>query len=203
MLKAIIFDFDGVIADTYQINFDLFKYFDDSFSEEDFIDHHSRNVFDEPKIKLTEEDISKYFEMQKKIFSRSHLFPLSDSIIELSKNYQLFIVSSTNDENIHHYLKLGKIEKFFKKVLGATTHTSKVEKFRMIFREFNLTGSDCVFITDTIGDIKEAGEVGLATIAVTWGYHSKELLQTHNPTLIIENISELVGAVDKVANNET
>ena len=61
MIKAIIFDFDGVIGDTYQINFDVSRLFDSNFSTQDFVDHHMGNVFEKPKINFKVEDIPIFF----------------------------------------------------------------------------------------------------------------------------------------------
>lgn len=200
MIKAIIFDFDGVIGDTHDINFSISKEFDPNITEQDFIDHHLGNVFDEPKIKFKPEDVPIFFEKQKKLFTRNHLFPLETVIEKLYGQFQLFVISSTQDENIVHYLSLGNLSHYFKEVLGSTTHKSKVEKFKMIFKEYNISPLECIFITDTVGDIIEAKKVGVSTIGVTWGYHDEKLLLSHNPSAIVNTPTELLATIEKLSN---
>ena len=76
MLKAVVFDFDGVIGDTYHLNFESVKLFDPTVTEQDFRDHHNGNVFaDKPKAHLSNENRTAFFEEQKKRFSSKNFFP--------------------------------------------------------------------------------------------------------------------------------
>ncbi len=198
MLKAIFFDFDGVIWDTYEFGMDLCKRFDPLMTEQDFIDHHKWNVYESPKIRFQSGDMERYFALQKELITRSYLFPLEGILQDLSQRFPLFIVSSTPDENLNLYLSTGSYEKYFKEALGATTHKSKKRKFEMMFEKYNLKSEECVFVTDTTGDIKEAREVNLRAIAVTWGYHSKELLESEGPFSLVDTPEELLEVIDGI-----
>ncbi len=199
MIKAIIFDFDGVIWDTYEINFALSKTFDSSISEQDFRDHHNGNVFEKPKIQFKPEDIPVFFAKQKKLFTERNLFPVINILKSLASDYKLFIVSSTVDENIVYFLGIGQILPLFWQVLWSTTHRSKVEKFKMIFDAYNLAKDECIFVTDTIWDIKEAKHLDLLTIAVSWGYHPTELLQKEEPFTIVDNPEALLKIIHELS----
>ena len=48
------------------------------------------------------------------------------------------------------------------------------------------------FITDTLGDIKEANKVGIESIGITWGYQDKAKLQKGNPKKIVDTPTELL-----------
>ena len=48
-----------------------------------------------------------------------------------------------------------------------------------------------LFITDTLGDIIESNKVGIKSVGVTWGYHTKENLSKGNPFFIAENFDDL------------
>jgi len=202
MLKAIIFDFDGVIWDTYDINFSLSQFFDPSISEQDFQDHHNGNVFEQPKIRFKPEDIPIFFTKQKELFSRNHFFPIIDIIPTLGEKFKLFIVSSTLDANIVGFLELAWLNIYFQKILWKTTHKSKIEKFKMIFQEYGISENECVFITDTIGDIKEAKHLNIPCIAVNWWYHSLELLENEKPFAIAKTPEDIIQSIKYLANNE-
>jgi phosphoglycolate phosphatase len=196
MLTTLIFDFDGVLGNTYQINFSVSKFFDPKISEQDFKDHHNGNVFEKPIIQFKDSDFPTFFKKQRRMFTEKELFPVTRMLQKLSKGYTLFIISSTSDENIIHFLKLKNLDTYFEAIHGATTHLSKTHKFKMIFENYNLDASQCMFITDTIGDIKEAQKVGVKSIAVTWGYHDEELLAKEKPYKIAHTPAELVQIIE-------
>lgn len=201
MLKAIIFDFDGVIGNTYSINFELSKQFHEGLSEQDFKDHHNGNVFEKPKINFKKGDYPIFFERQKHLFHNQHLFPVKDVLPVLVEKFKLFIVSSTIDENVKYFLQLGNLTQFFTKILGSTTNPSKEVKFKMILSEEKLNPNECLFITDTIGDIIEARKLNIRVIAVTWGFHEKVVLEKEKPYKIVNNEKELLEAIHKIDSN--
>jgi HAD superfamily hydrolase (TIGR01549 family) len=190
MIKAIIFDFDGVIGDTYDLHFNLSKEFYEE-TEQDF----NGNVYEEAKIKFKPGDFPVFFKKVKERFTKDHLFPLKKVFEELNEKYKLFIISSSDEDNIKHFLGLGDYDIFFKKVLGGKTHNSKIEKFKMLFNEYNLKPGQCLFVTDTIGDIKEARKVDVESIAVPWGYHETEILATEKPLAIVHDEKELLDKI--------
>ncbi len=114
-------------------------------------------------------------------------------IKKLSKKYKLFIISSCSEKNINLYLKNNNIDNLFIEVLGRETNFSKIEKFKTVFQKYNTNSKNCIFITDTLGDIKEANKVKIDSLAVTWGYHEKERLKKENPKYIINKPNEIIN----------
>jgi phosphoglycolate phosphatase len=191
MIKLIIFDFDGVIADTFELHYQTTLKFIPKATREELIAHSLNNPIEKPIIKFQKEDFKPYFELFSKNFSKNLFFPVKKVVKELSKKYPLVIVSSTGDAAVESAVELGGFNKDFKKIYGMDTHTSKIEKFKMIFRDFGVTSEECIFITDTIGDINEAKHLEIKTIAVTWGFHNKEVLKTAKPFALIDTIEQL------------
>jgi phosphoglycolate phosphatase len=191
MTKAIIFDFDGVIADTFDISLEIAKQINPSLTREIYLDMFMGNVYHKATSLFSEQDIVNFFDQQKKAFSTDNFFDVRPQIEELSKRYKLYIVSGTVDDSIKHFLKLGEFDGFFDKILGATTHRSKIARFNMILDEYHYSPDECIFVTDTVGDIVEATEVGIKTIAVSWGYHDEQLLLGAKPTAIAHTPDEL------------
>lgn len=60
-MKVTIFDFDGVLADTYDFNKEITKKTGHDVSHEDFKAHHDGNVFEKPIIPFSEEDVLNFF----------------------------------------------------------------------------------------------------------------------------------------------
>ena len=79
--------------------------------------------------------------------------------------------------------------------MGNDVHKSKVEKIRMVFEEYNIGPNDCVFITDTLGDIYEASRKNVGSIGITWGFHEPERLLRGKPFRLVEESNDLLTTV--------
>jgi phosphoglycolate phosphatase len=49
------------------------------------------------------------------------------------------------------------------------------------------------YIGDTAGDIREARAAGVRTVAVTWGWHSRERLAATQPDFLVDTPEELLS----------
>jgi len=196
MIKAIIFDFDGVIADTYDISFQVATQLHPNITKQDFLNIFMGNVYKTAGVHFTEKDIPIFFEKLKQAFTSKHFFAVRPMLEKLSEHYKLFIISGTIDDDIKHSLSLGNLGGYFQKILGATTHRSKIARFNMVFDEYNVAPEECLFVTDTVGDIVEAREANVESIAVTWGFHNEQLLLDHHPKAIAHTPDELVTVIE-------
>ncbi len=189
--KCVIFDFDGVIANTKQIAFLILQELETSIKIEDLEEFAKGNVYESQKYVMTKEKQYVFDKKQATLLTTDLLFPISSLIEKLSKSYVLYIVSSSQEQTIQTFLEQTNLNNYFQKIYGKTTHLSKIVKFQMIFDEHGLTADECIFITDTSGDLKEAKQVCIPSIGVTWGYHSREILQQEKNLIICDTVDEL------------
>jgi len=77
-------------------------------------------------------------------------------------------------------------------------HESKVHKIKLLLEKYSMSPENTIFVTDTLGDIKEAQECNVPTLAVTWGFHARETLEKGNPTKIIDHFEELEPAIHEI-----
>jgi HAD superfamily hydrolase (TIGR01549 family) len=124
-----------------------------------------------------------------------------NTLVNLAKNFKLGVISSCHEYGIKDYLKNNGIDDLFSFIYGFETHKLKTFKFKKIIEDFDFKKEECIFITDTLGDILEANEVGISTIAVDFGYHERERLEKGNPLKIISKFEELIEVI-KNKNNE-
>lgn len=105
----------------------------------------------------------------------------------LSSKYILTIVSSGSERAMNPYLKHNDIEHYFSEVMGKEAGLSKSEKMKRIMEKYQVEPEQCICITDTLGDILEAREASIDSIALTWGAHTKQDLKKGNPVAILKN----------------
>jgi phosphoglycolate phosphatase len=193
MLKVIIFDFDGVIGNTFNVNLKVWQSFDPKVTVQQYRDHHNGNVYEQPTIYIDPKDIDLWNSRALELFTSDDFFPMKDVLSSLSKQYPLLIVTSMLETTVEGHLRVGGYESYFKEIYGYTKSKSKVEKFKMAMKDYNFKPDECVYITDTLGDIEEAHKAGIKVIAVTWGYHDRNLLETAKPEAMVDTPEELLN----------
>jgi len=197
-MKAVIFDFDGVIHNTLNLAYGINKeMFGNNLSLEKYKDIFNGNIYKHEAI--TEEASNKFFELQKKEFDNLRIEEsIKKELLKLKDKYMLFIISSNEEDTLNIYLKNNNILNIFDRVLGVETHKSKIEKFKILFEEYNFDKGNCIFVTDTLGDILEANKLGVNTIAVDFGFHERSRLEKGFPKKIISNFDEIFSYVENL-----
>ncbi|MFA5841312.1 MAG: HAD hydrolase-like protein [Candidatus Paceibacterota bacterium] len=201
-MKLVIFDFDGVLANTVEFSYNIhtkknkdltWKHFQD-YSLGNFWEGYEKAVKDGKHIPA--DDFHGDYKKNLDMLTVEKI--LHDLILFLEKKYRLVIVSSTNSTHINDFLIRENIAECFSDILGADVHKNKTFKIKTILEKYNLSPVDTVFITDTLGDIKEATECKVGSIAVTWGLHDRLILEKGNPVHIIDNPQDLIEAIESV-----
>jgi phosphoglycolate phosphatase len=190
--KFVLFDFDGVIADSFNIAYSVTAMNQPGLSEEEYRSYYEGNINNSKK-KLDADFWERYVP---KIKQEVKLFPHMPHIVRsMAQSYRLGIISSSVSDLISDVLKRESLDHLFETILGNDVHPSKVEKMKMMFEKYDTTPEECVFITDTLGDIREGEHVGVASIGVTWGFHSPEVLMRGSAFRLVNQPEEIVGAV--------
>lgn len=193
--KAVVFDFDGVIADTFEFHRKkIEEYFSIALSVDDYKLLHTGNVHNSRLGKS--HDWNDYFQFIQSEYSKLDFFDEIDKIIKnFCEKLDLFIISSGHYVNIKIFLEKERMQDCFKEVLGVEFHKSKVFKFNHLFEKYNLDVDDVLFVTDTSGDVFEAKEVGVKSIAVTWGFHDRKLLAESDPEFYANEPEDILKIV--------
>ncbi len=197
--KAVIFDFDGVIADTFEFHRKyLKKYLGISISKKEYQDWQRGNVYD-GKGKISSEDLIRYFKMIEEDHHEVKIFDgMNDLLKKLNEDYNLFIITSSSNINTINWLKKENIYDCFTEILGVEFDKSKVVKFNHILEKYKLEKDDVLFVTDTSGDVFEANKVGFKSIAVTWGFHDREILAESEPFAYADDVEELSCKIESL-----
>ncbi len=205
-MKAIIFDFDGVIHDTYEMAYQIDREASGgNLTREQHRDFFDGKIFE--KVVIDEEkekaESDKFYELQKEAFKYLKIDEnIKNNLEKLFKDYNLFIVSSNWEETLNDYFQSNNFTHIFKEILGAETHRSKVEKFKYLFEKYTLVADDCIFVTDTLGDILEGNKVGVKTIAVDFGFHKRDRLEKGKPFKIVSSFDEVVATIKNLQLND-
>lgn len=211
-VKLIIFDFDGVLADSFNFFYPLIRdgmasigldltanQYRDFFignvhqSFKDFINNEKKYLsFSE----FRKNNYDKYYYDKKngvRLFWGAQEF-----IKKLDKKYILAIVSSGHQKNIENLLKENGLTGLFNFVLANVSY-AKEGMIEEVLDRSNTKAEETIMISDTVGDIMVAKKVGFKTIAVTWGFQSAGKLKKSNPDIIVKNFKDLLAKIDKLS----
>lgn len=207
-VRAILFDKDGVIVDSCLFHYEnCLKIVDQfnlpNFTLEEFKDHHRGNFYEKRVERNIFEGIN-WNEYDKYIENLYPQLPISvemKSTLLVLKNfgYHLSIISSGHESYIRENLKNNELNEIFINIWGKQTSGSKVEKFQKFLVQEKLFSYEVLYITDTLGDILEAAEVGIQCLAILNGYHSEKVLKSGGniqPLAIIKSPKDILNILD-------
>jgi phosphonatase-like hydrolase len=82
----------------------------------------------------------------------------------------------------------------------VTKNRPNPDMIELAMKRFNITdGAEVVKVGDSIIDIEEGRNAGCAlNIGITTGAHSLEQLQSANPDLVVDNLLEILPAIDQI-----
>jgi phosphoglycolate phosphatase len=114
-------------------------------------------------------------------------------IAAMHRLHPLVIISSGGEKTIRGQLAHFGFNGIFETILGSDFMLSKIDKINHAVSAFQVDKDRTYYIGDTTGDIREAKMAGISTVAVTWGWHSRERLAKLQPDYLIDNPSELLS----------
>lgn len=207
MLKAIIFDFDGVICESVEAKTAAFRrLFSDYPDQVDkIVSYHKRNgglsryekfkvIFKDFLHKaLTEEESERLGRLfseysYENVVNAPYVPGVEEFLKKYYKKFLLFIVSGTPEEEMKKIIREKELEKYFKKIYGSPR--SKGELVKTILDEYNIKADGAIFVGDSINDQMGAQEAGVRFIGRV---HQEENVpfENLNGDSLIENVSDL------------
>jgi len=198
--KLFLFDFDGVLVESLDVYVQAIKWslekinmpivrneadylalFDDNF----YVSLQQRGVdldaFFKALLSYTEMMGGDYYADVKPFF---FMPPILET---LRQRHLLGIISSNSLGAIENIFARNQYNSCFQAIWGSDFAFSKKDKIIHALETFQMTREDTYYIGDTAGDIREGKLAGVLTVAVTWGWHSREKLLSANPDYLIDS----------------
>jgi phosphoglycolate phosphatase len=210
-MALILFDFDGVLADTLH---DLIQF--------------GQEVCDELGIKHTvkKDDLSNLESMSFASFGRACEVPehlvdefvhrclrrfaekksppaifngLSTIVRNFAINNTLAIITTNSTQNVNAFLIEHGLDDCIHAVYGVDIPGSKAEKISIARDRFSADAKRAAvfMVGDSLSDIRAAKEASVTSIAVTWGHQSLELLLRGTPDYVVHFPHDLIDVIEK------
>lgn len=182
MIKALIFDFDGVLVESVDIKTEAFRELFKEYSSDvdELIEYHTFNggVSRFVKIryfferirgeKLSEKTFNEYclkFSrlVVDKVVKAPYVAGAEELLNDCFGKYQMYVISGTPNGEIRSIVKERSMGRFFKDVFGSPNEKKNLVK--TILGENDLHSSEAIFIGDSRTDAEAAQENDIGFIA--------------------------------------
>lgn len=208
MIKSLVFDFDGTIADSLQVVIEIYNTILAPAYNIRPVQRNEEEIFraTDPRSLLRDNKISifrlpvmvlrAHKEIGKKI---SEIKPITN-IIELlntlrKSSLTLGVCTSNSRKNVLAFLEEHKMLDLFDFIYSGKHLFGKDKLIRKLLKEHKLNKDETLFVGDEIRDVEAAHKAGLKVIAVTWGYNTRDALKLAGPDFVAESPEEIIGFI--------
>ncbi len=203
--KAIIIDFDGTVADSFDIFIEALvaatkrrkpltaneiKSLRNSSSTKEIIKKLGIKPWQMPLV------ITRGRHEIKTRMNKVTVFAgMPEVLKEISAEYTIYILSTNSKENVAEFLKKYGLIDFVRKVYGDIGILRKHKSLKKLLDNENLAATACLYIGDETRDIEAARKADLKCVAVEWGYSNPEALRLHSPDALVSKPYDLPKTV--------
>lgn len=207
--KLVVWDFDGTLADSLPRTVGIFNRLAPQFgfkpvedltaargmSTRQLLRHHGISLWRLPRL------VRAYQAAAAEEADDLKLVPDVPAVLTAlaATGARLGVLSSNREDNIRRCLRANGVEGLFAFVVGYPRLFGKGKALKRIVRAEKLTRADVLYVGDELRDVEAAQRAGVKVAAVTWGFHTAELLRTAAPDFVVSDARELTGVLTGAA----
>lgn len=210
-MALIIFDYDGVLADTLD---DLLQFGQEACNQLGVNHAVTKDDLNNLEVmsfttygracEVPEHLVDEFVKICLNRFAEKKSPPaiftgLSNVLRYLSVNHRIAIVTTNSSQNIHAFLVKHGLDGLIHAVYGVDSPGSKAQKISLVRNRLLENGKqESVFMVgDSLSDVLAAKEASVTSIAVTWGHQSLENLLRAKPDYVVSSPHDLIEVIEQ------
>ena len=209
MPKILMFDFDGTIANTFDLAISITNRLAAQFNYKSIEPDELKNIRNMPiheiirhlhipLVKLPFILAKGRLEMQSNSNSVEPISGLGKTLEQLySMGARSGILTSNSLKFVNNFLDKNNLQ-FFDYFPEYSSIWGKAKRLRSFMKNHTLNHDEIVFIGDETRDIEAAKRLGIRSVAVTWGYNSAMALKACKPDFLINAPYELLQIYSEI-----
>jgi phosphoglycolate phosphatase len=209
-MALIIFDYDGVLADTLD---DLLQFGQEACNQlgvQHLVTKDDLNNLEVMSFatygracEVPEHLVEEFVKICLNCFAEKDSPPaiftgLSNVVRYLSLNHRIAIVTTNSSQNVNAFLVKHGLDGLIHAVYGVDTPGSKAQKIAMARNQLleNRKQESVFMVGDSLSDVLAAKEASVTSIAVTWGHQSLENLLRAKPDFVVNSPHDLIDVIE-------
>ncbi|MFE4107579.1 HAD hydrolase-like protein [Almyronema epifaneia] len=208
-MSTLIFDFDGTIADTLETVFRITNQLAPRYGYRPTTPEQLAVLQDLNMQQILQKvSVAPWqlpfivrrlsVELNREIGSIDLIPGMLSVLTQLASDHQLGILTSNTAGNVERFLQNHQIDTLFSFVHTGTRLFGKQRALQRIVRQYDLLLSNTLYIGDETRDVEAAHAVGVAAIAVTWGFNSYQALLAKRPDFLIDRPDQLLPIANQL-----
>jgi phosphoglycolate phosphatase len=210
-MALIIFDYDGVLADTLD---DLLQFGQEACNQlgvQHLVTKDDLNNLEVMSFatygracEVPEHLVEEFVKICLNCFAEKDSPPaiftgLSNVVRYLSVNHRIAIVTTNSSQNVNAFLVKHGLDGLIHAVYGIDTPGSKAQKIAMARNRLleNREQESVFMVGDSLSDVQAAKEASVTSIAVTWGHQSLEDLLRAKPDFVVSSPPDLIQIIEQ------
>jgi len=209
MLKALVFDYNGILVDDLKLHLDAYMRVaedlgfhlnpDDIWALISATPDEKKTLFgdisDETWYKIRRLKDSYYYDMAATV---DIVIPGAVEVIQsLAATYPLALISNTSRRYFEKCFPKEGIECFMETLFSEEMQRPKPspDPLFTILHRLKVNADECCYIGDAVSDVQMAKSAGVAMFGVTTGHHCEQDLRNAGADWIVSSLDELVDLI--------
>ena len=219
MIKAIIFDFDGTLADTIPaltvgVNNTLRLLGHPTHTEQEVLGFVNRGARELIRLALpaSYRDDNAYVDRALTLYTREYekVYPLTQTtypgldalVADLHRRYRVGVLSNKQDEILSKLVRRVLPAGSWDAVVGVEQgKPTKPDPYlsRKLAAALGVDPAKCILVGDSDVDFATARNAGMTHIGVSWGYRPADFLRAAGAVRIADNVTALASLIEEIA----
>jgi HAD superfamily hydrolase (TIGR01509 family) len=206
VLRAVLFDWDGTLLDSYyadsQAFLAMFRAMGVNWGLAELEQHYSPDWYAVYRAARIPHERWDEADRVWRTYYEKHPSKLMGAtrkvLAQLNKRHKLGLVSSGDRDRVSRQLREFRLTRVFRtRVLGGDTPEKKPHPAPLLkaLREMKAEAQECVYVGDTPEDVEMARAAGVRAIAVLGPFPTEKRLRAVKPEILLDGLGELPGAL--------
>ena len=208
----IIFDFDGTIADTFDLALEIYNTIAPEYNcrpagPEDHELLRTKKpqellkTYGVSRLKLLTLLLRIRKELSRHIPDIKLVSGMEASLREIrNSGYKMGILTSNSVSNVSKFLDINNLSGLFDFIYSGRSLFGKEKVIRRLLIHENLSVERVIYVGDETRDIEASKNAGIPVVAVSWGLNRREVLASLSPDQIADDPKELQGCLLRILN---